>query len=121
MQNGMLENIAVPAWAVKLDVKISPASISKFPVVISNFQVEASAKCTDYAPKDGFVAVNNRMTVVPTVTVSNDNTEVTVNDVTTTLSNGSHKILNFQLFEGDNIVTASGSGTVTLSYQEGAL
>lgn len=121
MQNGILESVAVPTWAVKLDVKIIPASISEFPVVISNFQVEASAKCTGYEPKDGFVAVNNRKTVVPTVTVSNDNTTVSINDATTTLSKGSHKILNFQLFEGDNIVTASGSGTVTLSYQEGAL
>lgn len=121
LQNGILENVSIPTGAVKVDVNINPTSISEFPVVLSNFQVEASAKCTDYVPKDGFVAVNNRKTVVPTVTVSNDNTTVSINDATTTLSKGSHKILNFQLFEGDNIVTASGSGTVTLSYQEGAL
>jgi phage-related protein len=118
--NGKCENIPVPSGAVKVDVRIYPTS-GVFPVVVSNFQVEKSAKCTDYVPKDGFLAVNDRKTVVPTVTVTNNNTTVSINGATTTLAKGTHKILNFQLFEGDNIVNASGSGTVTLKYQEGAL
>ena len=120
LTNGKCENISVPSSAVRMDVRIYPAS-GVFPVVVSNFQVEASSKCTGYVPKDGFVAVNDRRTVVPTVSVTSNNTTVSINGVTTTLSSGSHKILNFQLFEGDNIITASGSGTVTLKYQEGAL
>lgn len=120
LTNGICENISVPSSAIKVQVRVYP-TLGQCPVVVSNFQVEASAKCTDYVPKDGFNAVNDRKTVVPTVTVTNSNTTVSINGVTTTLAKGSHKVLNFQLFEGDNIVTASGSGTVTLTYQEGAL
>lgn len=121
LQNGVSENISVPTNAVKVNVRVNPSSISSYPIELANFQVEASKSCSSYEPKDGFVAANDRKTVVPNITVTNDDTVISINGLTATLSKGTHKLLNFQLFEGDNIITALGNGTVTLEYQEGAL
>ena len=64
---------------------------------------------------------NSRKSAVPEITCSADNAKVTFGSYTATLSAGTHKILDFQLLEGDNLFTVSGSGTITFEYQEGAL
>jgi hypothetical protein len=64
---------------------------------------------------------NSRKSVVPSITCTNDNTVVVFNGGTYNLSAGSHRILDILFVEGNNLVTVSGSGTVTFEFQEGDL
>lgn len=64
---------------------------------------------------------NSRKTVVPKITCTADNTKIIFGSVEKMLSAGTHEELDFQLKEGDNIFTVSGSGTVSFEYQEGVL
>lgn len=64
---------------------------------------------------------NGRKSVVPEITCTNDNTVVVFGNITKTLSTGTHKVLDFQLKQGDNLFTVSGSGTITFKYQEAEL
>lgn len=65
--------------------------------------------------------VNSRKSVVPSITCTNDNTVVVFGDGTFNLSAGKHKVLDILFTEGNNLVTVSGTGTVTFEYQEGEL
>lgn len=120
LENGKKENVSFPSSVSRIRVHIYPNSNRAFPMIISNFQVEAGTSCTSFVPKGGFIAPNVRKPVVPLITLTN-NSSVTINDVTANLSAGKHEILNFELAEGENVVLASGSGTITLNYQEGSL
>lgn len=64
---------------------------------------------------------NSRKSVVPSITCTNDNTVIVFNGGTYNLSAGIHKVLDILFVEGNNLVTVSGSGTVTFEYQEGDL
>ena len=66
---------------------------------------------------------NDRMPVVPTITVSAATTVEWKGD-TFSLSAGSHKVLDIELAEGANYLkakTVSGTGTIKVSYRKGAL
>ena len=66
---------------------------------------------------------NDRKPVVPAITVDAE-TVLLWNGATYTLSAGDHKVLNVELHEGENELhakTTAGTGTITLTYQEGAL
>jgi hypothetical protein len=66
---------------------------------------------------------NDRKPVAPTITVTAETT-LEWDGNTYTIAAGTHKILDIQLHEGDNQLrakTTSGTGTITLAYQEGAL
>ena len=63
---------------------------------------------------------NSRMAVVPTITCT-DRTVITFGGETFTLEAGTHKLPGIRLVEGDNALKLSGTGTVTITYQEGAL
>ena len=67
------------------------------------------------------ILMNSKKTVVPLITCTNDNTFVSFGDSQTTLSEGTHKVLDFCLSEGENIFKVSGSGMITFTYQEGEL
>ena len=64
---------------------------------------------------------NGRMSVVPEITCTNDNTKVVFGGIEKMLSAGTHNILDFQLKQGTNTFKLSGSGTITFKYQEGEL
>lgn len=64
---------------------------------------------------------NGRMKVVPEIVCSNDNTTIIFNSKTITLNAGTHKILDIELVEGDNILQVQGIGTIKFKYREGAL
>ena len=64
---------------------------------------------------------NERKSVVPEITCSDDNTEITFGDSVHVVNAGTHKILDIRFTAGSNILKLSGSGTVTIAYQEGAL
>ena len=67
------------------------------------------------------ILTNGRMSVVPEITCTNDNTKVVFGGIEKMLSAGTHEILDFQLKEGTNTFKLSGSGTITFKYQEGEL
>lgn len=67
--------------------------------------------------------IGERMAVVPTITVSAATT-LTWKGNTFSLAAGTHKVLDIMLTEGPNSLqakTTSGSGTITIKYQKGAL
>lgn len=59
-------------------------------------------------------------TLCPDITVTGTIT-FTCNGVTTRASDGSYKVATFKLFEGENIIGLSGSGTLTLKYRRATL
>lgn len=66
---------------------------------------------------------NDRKPVVPTITVTAE-TALTWEGNTYTIAAGTHRILDIQLLDGDNQLQAkvtSGTGSITITYQEGAL
>lgn len=67
--------------------------------------------------------VNDRKPAIPTITVSAE-TLLTWKGASIALTAGTHKILDIELQEGVNVLraaTKSGTGTISLTYQEGAL
>ena len=67
--------------------------------------------------------IGERMVVVPTITVS-ASTTLTWAGNSVSLSAGAHKVLDITLTEGPNTLqarTTSGTGTITIKYQKGAL
>lgn len=67
------------------------------------------------------ILTNGRKSVVPEITCTSDNTVVVYGAIEKTLSAGTHKILDIQLKEGENVMNVSGSGTLTIKYREGEL
>lgn len=65
--------------------------------------------------------VNRRKSVVPVITCTGDARISFGGLVNYPLTAGEHKILDLQLKEGGNLVTVSGTGTITFRYQEGDL
>ena len=66
---------------------------------------------------------NGRMQVIPTFTLTGNNAEATIvfKNVTVTMSAGESRFADIIFTEGENVLTVSGSGTLTVSYREGAL
>ena len=66
---------------------------------------------------------NDRKPVVPTILVTTE-TQLTWKGSSYVLGAGRHKVLDIELQEGENVLTAkttSGSGSISVEYQEGAL
>lgn len=64
---------------------------------------------------------NGRKTVVPEITCTNSNTKILFGSLETVLNAGTHRILDIQFKEGENVLKVTGSGTITFKYQEGEL
>ena len=67
--------------------------------------------------------LNDRKPIVPTITVT-AGTTLQWNGNAISLSAGTHRVLDIMLVEGVNVLqakTTTGTGTITISYQEGAL
>lgn len=64
---------------------------------------------------------NGRKSVVPVFECTHDNTVVVFGDITETMSAGTHKVLDICFKEGINVLKLSGTGTITITYQEGEL
>lgn len=64
---------------------------------------------------------NSRRSVCPVITCTDDNTVIVFKGNTFNFGKGSHKALDIRFTEGNNEVTISGTGQVTLTYQEGDL
>ena len=69
---------------------------------------------------DTIVLPNSRKRVVPTIT-TNAQFTITFGNYTGVFSAGTFKIPELELIEGDNIVTVTGTGTITFTYRMGGL
>lgn len=100
-------------------------------------QITIEATCSPYRLKQEITTVtaqlgaeystiilaNDRKPVVPEITVTAE-TQLLWHGATYIINAGTHKVLNVELQEGENTLTAktlSGTGTITVVYQEGAL
>ena len=72
------------------------------------------------AAKTVFVE-NGRMPSVPVIECTDSGAVVVFEGNTYTLNAGTNKILDIRFKEGSNVLMLSGSGTITFTYQEGAL
>lgn len=82
-------------------------------------------RATEYEPftvetEKEVTLLNDRKMAVPTITCSAE-TNIRVNGNEFVLNAGTHKILDFQLEEGETQVTLQGTGAVHITYQEGSL
>ena len=81
---------------------------------------QTAALTTSYT---SIALTNERKPVVPTITVTANATLLWGGD-TFTLTAGTHRLLDIMLVEGVNVLqakTVSGTGTITVKYQKGAL
>lgn len=67
------------------------------------------------------VIENDRMTVIPEITCTDDNTKIIFGELEVVLNAGTHEVLGIQFTEGENELILSGNGTITFKFQEGAL
>lgn len=112
-------------------------SVSKHKVDGLLRQIEVKASCQPYKYKQQETIVtkalattyleiplpNSRKPVVPTITVTAETT-LQWGANTYTVAAGAHKFLDIELQEGNNVLqakVASGTGEITVVYQEGAL
>ena len=75
---------------------------------------------TDTLSAGTHILFNDRMPVVPSIKTTAE-TKLIFNGNTFSLNAGTHKILDIQLKQGENAITVETAGTVTFTYQEGAL
>lgn len=66
------------------------------------------------------VCQNERMSIVPTVTITGEIT-ITFGKHSVTGKDNTYIFPDIKFLEGDNILVCSGTGTITFTYQEGAL
>lgn len=64
--------------------------------------------------------INSRKRVCPNLDVTGEIT-LTIDGVDYKLTSGSQQLTNFILLEGVNVVKVSGTGTITITYRQGAL
>ena len=91
----------------------------------TNIQLEIGSTATEYeaytpVQSQAITLTNSRKMVCPEI-ICTDNTTITVAGATYNLSAGTHKLLGFQLTEGETSVTLTGTGVVSFNYQEGDL
>lgn len=71
-----------------------------------------------------FVIIGRRMRVTPSFIVDSDNgsgMDVTFNGNTYHLPDGTSRVVNIQTVEGDNTLTFTGNGTISIDYRGGCL
>lgn len=94
----------------------------------TNIQIELGETATEYeaytpdssAKLHNVTLTNGRKTVSPTIICTGEAT-FNVDGLEFSLSEGTHKVLDFSLEEGETAVTVSGTGAAAIVYQEGAL
>lgn len=67
------------------------------------------------------VLKNGRMVAVPTIECTEDGVIFSLNGIAYTLASGENRNLDIRLGSGNNEVTVIGTGTVTITWQEGEL
>lgn len=121
LTNGKRENYTPPAGCVKYKIRLQPTGSTVDDVYVSHIQIESGPVCTDYAPKDGVLITNENKAVIPTITASSAMTITDSNGNSFSISAGTHKILDISIPTGESMITASGTGTMTVRFTERAL
>lgn len=119
-----------PDWFYEGRIKVSYArknyrfytvtisSDSVYPYKYKHNKTVVSVSVTGEAQE--LVLTNERMSVVPEFTCTGETT-ITFGNITHTMNAGTHIFADILLKQGENVLTVSGSGTLTVLYQEGAL
>ena len=96
---------------IEVTATVNPYKLKQNPSVVSVVLSSAARN---------IVLENDRMSAVPTIECTGS-AVVVFGGTTYNLSAGTRKILDIRLMEGDNVFTVSGTGTITFTWQEGAL
>lgn len=83
--------------------------------------VELPKSSADVVEEETAYLMNSRMASVPTIECTNSNVIATFNGNKYFLKSGKNRILDIRLAEGSNALSLLGLGTVTITWQEGAL
>lgn len=106
--------------AYKQDGRLKQVSVSA-KVKPYKYKQEKTVKTVDLTTESQEITLyNGRLSVVPVFECTAD-TAIIFNGTSYAISTGTHKILDIRLTEGANTLTVSGSGTLTITYQEGEL
>lgn len=97
---------------VVVNARVNPYKLKQKPTVRS-FSLTAEEQTV--------TLLNGRKSVVPVFECTDDNTVVVFGDITEKMSAGTHKFLDICFTEGINVLKLSGTGTITITYQEGEL
>lgn len=85
------------------------------------YDLTESERLVEVTDKVDVVICNNGVrTLTPTVKVTGE-VRITHDDATVTLTDGSYKITNLKLYQGANVFTLEGNGSVTFVYTEADL
>lgn len=86
------------------------------------FRFKKTPKTFTYNTPDNqnIVLKNEGKPVIPTIIVTGDTT-IVKGEMTYNLSSGTYELDTIKLSEGDNTITLTGSGTVTITYRERAI
>lgn len=87
----------------------------RYRVTESSREVNLSSTATDIVLTNG-----GRKILIPTVIV-NGSVNLKIGATSVSLASGTHKITEFKLTPGSNLVTVSGSGTVAFKYREAVI
>lgn len=91
---------------------------------VNPYKLRQSASVTSFAltsEEQTVILENGRMSAVPTIKCTEDNTVISFGGNVYTLNAGTYKILDIRFVKGDNALTLSGAGIVTFTWQEGEL
>ena len=97
---------------IVVSVRVRPYKLKQAETV-ATFDLTKSARIVSL--------INARRSVCPVITCTNDNTVVSMGGNTVTFNAGTHQNLGIRLTEGINELSISGSGHITVTYQEGDL
>lgn len=101
-------------------------SVGKIAVraTVDPYKLRQSVSVTTFAltaVEQTVILENDRMAAVPVIECTDDGAVVGFNGKTHRLNAGTSKILDIRFVEGSNSLTISGTGTITFTWQEGAL
>lgn len=118
------DNLAI--WFYCNDgVDVSALAVGDY-VDYANLQIEIGSAATEYEPYSAstdpqeVTLTNARKTVCPTIICTGETT-LNISGGEFTMNEGTHKVLDLQLKEGETTVSVSGTGAVAFVYQEGDL
>ena len=121
LTNGKYQGLSVPTGSKRLYFRVYPRS-DRGDVIFSKMQIEQGSICTAYEVKDGVLITNENRPVIPVINVSSAMTiKDSKNNSYSLSSSGDHKILDISIPTGESIITATGSGTLTVKFTERAL
>lgn len=110
-QNKIIGEITVKATVDPYKLKQSATVVSV--ALSSDEQPEQTSQTVELE--------NSRMAAIPTIECTDDGVIATFGETAYTLESGKNRILDIRFVEGNNEITLTGTGAVTITWQEGVL